>query len=242
MPIIKIEVDEYQCLLCGHRWINRVNSKDGSIPERCAKCKRYGWNGGESSNRNPITPQESGLRRRIKGLPGLYYYKYEDLYDPTSKLGRKYAKIEDVWDLPLTAMFLMLDNPRPTIEELGRVLCPPGLVVKLDSQNQRRGGIWIPNPDKPGWMKYSHKDYQKYLDSDKKKIHQAMEEIVIKREGADWRKKALQIQKKAAAKREAKRKEGEEKAAALEATREARTAEILGGLCDVVPIASPIPK
>jgi len=39
MPISKIEVDEYECLRCGYKWINRINDKDGAVPDRCAKCK-----------------------------------------------------------------------------------------------------------------------------------------------------------------------------------------------------------
>jgi len=46
MTIYVIRVKEYECAKCGHKWINRINGKDGPIPERCAKCKRVNWNGG----------------------------------------------------------------------------------------------------------------------------------------------------------------------------------------------------
>ena len=72
MPIHKIETQEYECVLCGYKWVNRVNGKDGSIPQRCAKCKRYYWNDGQHEhagrNPNPITPKEKrGLRVRLSG-------------------------------------------------------------------------------------------------------------------------------------------------------------------------------
>lgn len=179
MTITKIEVSEYECVFCGHKWINRVNGVDGPIPEKCAKCKRSHWNKGEGAI---MTPEEVGLRRRIKRLPRLYYYTYRYHFDPSSDLGRKYrdAKIDDVWDVPLTAMFLTLDNPRPTIQELRHVLCPPGSEIALNSQNQRGIRDWIPHPDKPGWLKYDPKEFTKVLDSDKQKILSAMADIVIK--------------------------------------------------------------
>ena len=47
MPISRIELNEYTCVLCDYKWISRVNGKDGPIPKRCAKCKRQHWNKGE---------------------------------------------------------------------------------------------------------------------------------------------------------------------------------------------------
>ena len=68
MPVSKIQVNEYHCIKCGYKWINRINGKDGSIPTRCAKCKTSNW------DRNAISPKENGLRRRIKGFKKLYKY------------------------------------------------------------------------------------------------------------------------------------------------------------------------
>jgi hypothetical protein len=58
MPIHDIKVKEYECAWCGYKWINRVNGKDGPIPDKCAKCKRGKWINGES---DIMTPQEIGL-------------------------------------------------------------------------------------------------------------------------------------------------------------------------------------
>jgi predicted Zn-ribbon and HTH transcriptional regulator len=46
MTIYVIRIKEYECAKCGYKWIDRINGKDGPIPERCAKCKRVNWNGG----------------------------------------------------------------------------------------------------------------------------------------------------------------------------------------------------
>ena len=72
MTIHKIEVSEYECMHCGYRWINRINGKDGSIPSNCAKCKRMYWNGWEQEypKRDPITPEERGLRLRLHRFEG----------------------------------------------------------------------------------------------------------------------------------------------------------------------------
>ena len=67
MAIQKIEVSEYTCEKCAYKWINRINGKDGSLPDRCAKCKKVNWNGEED-----ISPKERGLRRKVNGLKELY--------------------------------------------------------------------------------------------------------------------------------------------------------------------------
>ena len=101
MPIHTIETQEYECVHCGYKWVNRVNGKDGSIPQRCAKCKRYYWNDGQHEqagrNPNPITPKERGLRVRLGGC------------EPNE----------------LCEKFLSL-KPRPTIEKLEYALYPLG--------------------------------------------------------------------------------------------------------------------
>jgi hypothetical protein len=68
MSIHKVEVSEYTCGTCGWKWISRVNGKDRPVPQRCAKCKSRNW------NRGRITPEENGLRRRIRGFKTLYDY------------------------------------------------------------------------------------------------------------------------------------------------------------------------
>jgi predicted Zn-ribbon and HTH transcriptional regulator len=58
MTIYVIRFKEYECDKCGYRWINRINGKDGPIPERCVKCKRSNWNG-ELEIETEITPEEN---------------------------------------------------------------------------------------------------------------------------------------------------------------------------------------
>jgi hypothetical protein len=68
MPIHEIQIKEYECAKCGYKWVNRINGKDGPIPDMCAKCKRVNWN----NLSEDITPKENGLRRRINGFRELY--------------------------------------------------------------------------------------------------------------------------------------------------------------------------
>jgi hypothetical protein len=97
MPIQKIEVLEYECARCGYKWINRVNGHDGPVPQKCARCKRSGWNGGE---KDLITPREMGLRRRIK--------YFEILYDNVSSYS--FWSTEMDWPKGLCEKFLKAQN------------------------------------------------------------------------------------------------------------------------------------
>jgi hypothetical protein len=62
MPCHKVEVIEYECAKCSHRWINRVNGENGPKPTRCAKCKRWDWELGN------LTSDEKWLRRVLVNL------------------------------------------------------------------------------------------------------------------------------------------------------------------------------
>jgi hypothetical protein len=79
MTISRIQINEYQCVLCKYKWINRINGKDGQIPDRCAKCKARNWNEGK------MTPEENGLRRRLRGMKKLYEHVALDFFisDPS---------------------------------------------------------------------------------------------------------------------------------------------------------------
>lgn len=125
MSIQKIEVSEYTCEKCGYKWINRKSGKDGSIPERCAKCKKVNWNGEED-----ITPQQRGLRMRVKGLKELYQHAgrhWIGRLDPTDYTIN--------WNSELTERFLELN---PTILELKQVIYPSGLAIKpLNSEKEQ---------------------------------------------------------------------------------------------------------
>lgn len=167
MAISKIEVNEYQCVKCGYKWINRFNGRDGPIPERCAKCKKYNWN----SKKWGVTPEENGLRRRIKGMKQLYKYSSSYWNKPS---------VASYWNNNLVEKFLNM-NPRPSIAELKRVVYPPGLVIGLTSQNQtvRRG--YVPDRQKPGWMKYDEREYLKTLRLEAKKRQDTMQQIINNR-------------------------------------------------------------
>jgi hypothetical protein len=40
VKLIKVTMHSCTCDLCGHEWIARLK------PERCASCKRFGWDNG----------------------------------------------------------------------------------------------------------------------------------------------------------------------------------------------------
>jgi hypothetical protein len=136
MPIHEIQVKEYECIHCGHKWINydRVKGKDAPMPKKCAKCKRMNWNGkGEGSNYDPILPNERSLRVKL--------YKYEGYLN-------EYKGVEGTQYRPneLCSVFLNL-NPRPNIVELHKALHPiPGY-----SSYKHRHNHFIPDadPDRP---------------------------------------------------------------------------------------------
>ena len=122
MTISRVEVNEYQCVKCGYKWINRFDGRDGPISKRCAKCKKCNW----KDKKEGITPEQNGLRRRIKGMKKLYEYCNSYWNMPS---------IAGFWSGGLTDKFLNL-NPRPSNAELRQVIYPPGLVIGLPSQNQ----------------------------------------------------------------------------------------------------------
>jgi hypothetical protein len=136
MPIFKVEVNEYLCVHCGYIWTNRVNGKDGPVPKRCAKCKRTNWDKGS------ISPKEVGLRRRIKGFNELYSYKYDEKMSSLIK-----------WNPDVCEKFLNMD-PRPTVEQLKRVVYSSPLRRYNNGSDVYRYRGWIPDPDKPGYLKY----------------------------------------------------------------------------------------
>lgn len=130
MTIHKIEVSEYECIHCGYKWINRVNGKDGPVPKNCAKCKRLYWNGKQGYD--PITANERSMRMRL--------HKFEGTLNRGLGHGTQYRPNE------LCEKFLNL-NPRPTIGELREALWPLGW-------NPHEHKNFIPDPDRPGYLKY----------------------------------------------------------------------------------------
>lgn len=88
--------------------------------------------------------------------------------------------IAGFWNKDLAAKFLDL-NPRPTVAELRKVLCPPGLVIGLTSQNRNRRRGYVPDPQKTGWLKYDEKRYIKILRWEARKRQELMQQIIEKR-------------------------------------------------------------
>ena len=164
--ISRIEVNEYQCILCKYKWINRINGKDGQIPDRCAKCKAHNWNEGR------MTPEENGLRRRLRGMKQLYEHVALDFPSDPS--------ISKWWDNELTEIFLSL-YPRPTIEELKQVVRLPGLVIGLTSESRWIWKGFVPSPENPGAWKYDKKEYLRILHSEVQKRQDIMRQIIERR-------------------------------------------------------------
>lgn len=137
MPTSKIEVNEYECVNCGYKWINRVNGKDGPIPKKCASCKRSSWDDGKI-----MSYKEIGLRRRIKGYNQLYSYRYDD-------------KMRNLirWNPDVVEKFLDM-QPGPTIELLKKVVYSSPLKRYNNGSDILKSRYRIPDPDKPGYLKY----------------------------------------------------------------------------------------
>ena len=178
MPIQRIEVLEFECARCGYKWINRVNGHDGPIPQKCARCKRSGWNGGE---KDLISPTERGLRRQIK--------YFERLYEYTGF----YGSIEIDWPKWLCERFLNI-NPRPTIEESKSSIISTREPKMLTSQNQDTHRGFVPDPDRPGWMKYDKEEYLKILKQEAQNRIELMQQIMKSRGINDYDPATVTIQ------------------------------------------------
>jgi hypothetical protein len=164
MPIHKIEVLEYECVFCGYKWINRINGKDGLIPQRCAKCKKFYWNDGQHIGRksDPITPQERGLRIRLCKFEG---------YDPRKDTG--FGGSTSYKPNDLCKNFLNA-NPRPTIDELVQALQPLGWDI-------RKHEGYIKDPEKAAYLKYDPIEYEKLLKQETQKRREYMQQIIKSR-------------------------------------------------------------
>ena len=136
MPITRIEINEYHCAQCGYKWVNRVNGKDGSVPNNCAKCKRTSWNG-------EMSRKEVGLRRRIKG--------YNELYSS----GIYHDNVRNLikWNPDVVEKFLTM-QPRATVEELKKVVYSSPIGRYNNGSDVHRYRDCIPDPDRPGYLKY----------------------------------------------------------------------------------------
>jgi hypothetical protein len=168
MTVSRIEVNEYRCLLCNYKWINRINGKDGQFPNRCAKCKARNWNEGK------MTPKENGLRRRLRGMKKLYEHVALDflISDPS---------IHKCWDSELTERFLGL-YPRPTVDELKQVVRLPGLAMGLTEYQKRRSWKgYVQSPENPHKWRHDKKEYLGILRSEAQKRQDVMRQIIERR-------------------------------------------------------------
>ncbi len=121
-----------------------------------------------------------GLRRRIKYFERLYEY------------APLYCGITIHWPDGLCEKFLGI-KPRPTIEELEQVLYPPG-GLWLTSQNQFTHIGYVPDPDRPGWMKYDKEGYLEALKREAQKRIELMVQIMKSRGSNDFDPAAVIIQ------------------------------------------------
>ena len=169
MTISRIETNEYQCVLCKYRWINRIDGKDGHTPNRCAKCKARNWNEGTMS------PKENGLRRRLRGMKKLYEQVGLDFFYDDPSISSKW------WDNELTEKFLSL-TPRPTINELNRVVNIPGLIIGLTSESRWTWKGFVPTAER-GYWKRDPNEYLRILHSEAQQRQDLMRQIIERRSG-----------------------------------------------------------
>jgi len=47
---IRVKLDGFRCLRCGHKWRPRV---EGIVPTRCARCLRFDWAKADLKKREP---------------------------------------------------------------------------------------------------------------------------------------------------------------------------------------------
>ena len=100
MPVNIVQVKECECVKCGYRWINHKNGEDGSIPYRCAKCKRPDWELGN-----------------ISRAESRYRYELRDTFSENKMSAGRWCWTID----PKVDEFLKY---RPSIEEMKVILEP----------------------------------------------------------------------------------------------------------------------
>lgn len=139
----------------------------------------------ERKKHGPITPTESGLRRRIRNLKQFYTWASPNLFGRLSDISdNKRKSIEIVWDDNLVEQFLNL-NPRPTMTELKEVFVPPDFIIKVGSAKHRRKYAgYVPiseNEQKKRVLRMDKYAYIEILKSEANKRIEMMREIIQKR-------------------------------------------------------------
>jgi hypothetical protein len=112
VPSYKIEINEYECAVCGYKWIRRKNGKDLGRPKKCSKCKRSDWDEG------PMSKREKYLRNRLIQFEG---------GTTNIRLRGKHRNQPN----ELCKKFLWEIKPRPTEEELEKVNYPLDIDIHL---------------------------------------------------------------------------------------------------------------
>jgi len=159
-------------------WINRVNGKDGPVPQRCAKCKRFGWIDGQHVDRNPnpITDEERGLMMRL--------YKFEASKKPgywTTPRAPDYVfHTTQYTPNELCKKFLSL-KPRPRIDQLKYVLEPLGPEARKILKNYTNRSSSFKEYIKKNSPEL-HKTYEDALQLEIKRRREYMQKIIDYRE------------------------------------------------------------
>jgi hypothetical protein len=119
-----------------------------------------------------MTPEENGLRRRLRGMKELYEHVALDFPSDPS--------ISKWWDNELAWRFLDL-YPRPTIEELKQVVHLPEPVIGLTSENRYSWKGFVPSPENLRMWKYDKKEYLRILHLEVLKRQDIMRQIIERR-------------------------------------------------------------
>jgi hypothetical protein len=177
MPSRKVEVTEYECAKCLHKWINRINAPK----PRSAKCKRWDWEEGY------LSPIQKQLRRDL--------LKIEEVKEKYSTFFGYTAFLSISTDICTTFLSIW---PRPTEQELRIVLNPICYLGPYDHGRRpaysHRGLCsdqieccpgWIPMPDNPGSLARSYDFDRKICEGmkikEKDARHQLMQHIIDSR-------------------------------------------------------------
>jgi hypothetical protein len=122
---------------------------------------------------DPISPTESGLRRRIGRLKEFY-----------ELMSLHWGDLDIAWNDALVEDFLNV-SPRPTIRELREVFQPSWSKISVDSQKWRKYKGYVDDPDKQGWLKYDREKYKDLLKYEAVKRQDMMQEIIKSRRGKE---------------------------------------------------------
>jgi len=84
------------------------------------------------------------------------------------------------WNDNLVEEFLNLD-PRPSTAELKLIICPHGLILGINSRNKYSRKGYVPNPQRPGYMKYDEEEYLKIANKEAQIRLEIMKQIIKER-------------------------------------------------------------